>query len=559
MFSARTAIYFLVGTRGALMLLLRSSLVLAAFAALFQSQPGKEGAAAQRVVVVILKALGCFVLATAANLAKKVAIKLLATHHHREAHFGRMQEALRKEYFLSVLSQPRCAPHSAAGSFDSRCTAAASLGPSRSKSFAKRWLSRQALRKSMAALHTLPSLAARSFSGRSASCASGAKGAGRQRSLSDSLLAEESQLSDAPVPAVSPAGKSERSTTAALTSISIVVGAGVQPSSQSMPNLGASKAGQAGKAAQAVQAAQAANAPGKAGFAGRLTGYTIAHAAAAAAGAECPRPLPEAARCAAHAGPAAVCAAAPAAQQAGQRLSLASRHLSVLSGGTTQRSISFKAPSLLSLQSARTPPPLVALLDLEAPPPAARPQQRRTSIARASPEELEKMRHIEKHIRRNQLKVGLVDRLGNMKRCGQTAEAEEQEARRAAYFLYNNLRASRRRSWIQQSDLEDFLPPGQAREAFLYLDADGNGRISLQEIRASVLQIFQERSFLASPCATQVGVLQAGAPAGRAAADALRLCIPVHLWGQRVPGLADFLEHRLGFHLHLRQLDPHRV
>ncbi len=216
----------------------------------------------------------------------------------------------------------------------------------------------------MAALHTLPSLAARSFSGRSASCAGGTNRAGRQRSLSDSLLAEESQLSDAPVPAVPPAGKSERSATAALTSISIVVGAGVQPSSQSMPNLGAGKAGQPGKA---VQAAQAANAPGKAGFAGRLTGDAIAHAAAAAAGAECPRPLPEPARCAAPAGPAAVRAAAPAAQQAGQRLSLASRHLSVLSGGTTQRTISFKARTIwpACLICAQRPTVTLCLASLE--------------------------------------------------------------------------------------------------------------------------------------------------------------------------------------------------
>ncbi len=40
------------------MLLLLSSLVLAAFAALFQSQPGKDGAPAQRVFLVNLKALG---------------------------------------------------------------------------------------------------------------------------------------------------------------------------------------------------------------------------------------------------------------------------------------------------------------------------------------------------------------------------------------------------------------------------------------------------------------------------------------------------------------------
>lgn len=41
------------------------------------------------------------------------------------------------------------------------------------------------------------------------------------------------------------------------------------------------------------------------------------------------------------------------------------------------------------------------------------------------------------------------------------------------------------------ADLEDFLPPQQAAEAFVYLDIDGNGRISAGEVRESVLKIFQ--------------------------------------------------------------------
>ena len=41
------------------------------------------------------------------------------------------------------------------------------------------------------------------------------------------------------------------------------------------------------------------------------------------------------------------------------------------------------------------------------------------------------------------------------------------------------------------ADLEDFLPPAQAAEAFLYLDIDGNGRISQGEVRESVAKIFQ--------------------------------------------------------------------
>ena len=41
-------------------------------------------------------ASGCVVLLTVANLIKKVSIKLMSTNFHKEAHFNRMQEALRK-------------------------------------------------------------------------------------------------------------------------------------------------------------------------------------------------------------------------------------------------------------------------------------------------------------------------------------------------------------------------------------------------------------------------------------------------------------------------------
>ena len=151
------------------MLVMRSCLVLAAFAALFQSQPDKDGTV-QQAFKVIIKVLGgcsspasgcsatgsvlqplqwggpqhagrgqltavrgccrtwvrgrvlrcpasghqlltphpsltlsplfalpgCVVLLTVANLIKKVSIKLMSTHFHKEAHFNRMQEALRK-------------------------------------------------------------------------------------------------------------------------------------------------------------------------------------------------------------------------------------------------------------------------------------------------------------------------------------------------------------------------------------------------------------------------------------------------------------------------------
>jgi hypothetical protein len=43
-----------------------------------------------------------------ANLVKKLLIKLMATHFHKEAHFQRMQEALRKVRVRSVVSVCVC-------------------------------------------------------------------------------------------------------------------------------------------------------------------------------------------------------------------------------------------------------------------------------------------------------------------------------------------------------------------------------------------------------------------------------------------------------------------
>ena len=62
------------------------------------------------------------------------------------------------------------------------------------------------------------------------------------------------------------------------------------------------------------------------------------------------------------------------------------------------------------------------------------------------------------------LQVTLVDQLGSLRDSGSDADDEEggragsssgsssqQEARRVAYFLFHNIRASHKRPWVQQS------------------------------------------------------------------------------------------------------------
>jgi len=46
-------------------------------------------------------------------------------------------------------------------------------------------------------------------------------------------------------------------------------------------------------------------------------------------------------------------------------------------------------------------------------------------------------------------------------------------------------------------DLEAFLPPEQAEEAFDMLDQDGNGELTLAEVCEAITAIFSERRDLA--------------------------------------------------------------
>ena len=47
------------------------------------------------------------------------------------------------------------------------------------------------------------------------------------------------------------------------------------------------------------------------------------------------------------------------------------------------------------------------------------------------------------------------------------------------------------RKYILQSDLEGFLSKRRAAEAFHILDRDGDGQVSLAELRSSITEIFK--------------------------------------------------------------------
>ena len=48
-----------------------------------------------------------------------------------------------------------------------------------------------------------------------------------------------------------------------------------------------------------------------------------------------------------------------------------------------------------------------------------------------------------------------------------------------------------RRHYILEEDLHAFMRPKQAREAFLFLDRDRSGRLTLREVNEAVSAVFQ--------------------------------------------------------------------
>eukprot|EP00887_Chlorella_sp_A99_P004910 scaffold4.g4910.t1 len=426
--TARTLLFFLVGTRGALMNVMRSSLALAAFAGLFKTQRGAEGSRVALVFDTILKARGeeglilaCLVLFTVANMLKKVIAKLLATQFHKRAHFKRMQEALRKEFYLNAL----CAPREHLPYRDS--TASGAPPPVRPP------LGRGLLARSTRTL-------LRSFSR-------------RRRRGSDPLLMEGSPRSD--------------------------LGLGLAEEAESDATLPEAERGGGG------------------GGQGPASPLEVAVAV------EPPSPAAAAAAAVALRGPSSA------------RLS----HLSVLSaaapcGGLRPDSRQLSLASAATRASAPPPPgprqPLHALLDLPCGAagagagaggaPATRRVQRRPG-GRMNVETVQRLERLERHLRRNRLYqiAGARTSSGEGERgeCGGGAGRAQVEARQLAVFLMHNCRRSRRRQHLLLMDLHAFLPPDQAAEAFRFLDRNGDGAVSLHELKLAVAQIYQERKHLA--------------------------------------------------------------
>jgi len=106
-----------------------------------------------------------------------------------------------------------------------------------------------------------------------------------------------------------------------------------------------------------------------------------------------------------------------------------------------------------------------------------------------------KLHKVEKHIRKNKLKVTLSDEIGA---TGGKELSSKAQARRLAFYLFWNIKADFSRNYIVREDLEHFLPARKAAKAFALLDTDNDGKVTLHNTRDAVIQVYKERKDLAA-------------------------------------------------------------
>jgi small-conductance mechanosensitive channel len=108
---------------------------------------------------------------------------------------------------------------------------------------------------------------------------------------------------------------------------------------------------------------------------------------------------------------------------------------------------------------------------------------------------LTRLAKLERYIRKNELQVTFRDALNQVERSEVSSEAD---AKRVAHFLFWNIKSNFDTMSIEQRDLEPFLSPEHVEPAFMMLDADGDGLVSVEDCVTAVTTIYQERRNLAA-------------------------------------------------------------
>ncbi|KAK9829569.1 hypothetical protein WJX72_006541 [[Myrmecia] bisecta] len=374
--ATRRMLYYIIGMRKGVERLLRAGLIIGIFAAIFQDRARVRGV--RDVYTVLLRLLCCIVLFASANVVKTLLAKLMSSHFYQETHFQKMQDALRKEFFLLALSQPRHdmgdpeeaespgRPTGMAGLRTKSFAAAAEQGP-RGASFSH-------MRSPLAPATATPSSAPTSPKGGQASYTTGSKGG--------SELPQRQPQRAAPSFTRTASMQSQRSYKSddrkSLQSLASMMTDGKAPSARGRSRLAFARV------------------------------------------------------------------------------------------GTQEKVDAQKAAMPVSLPS--------------------KPSQDHDFIA--------KLHMVEKHIRKNKLKLTFSDQLGRAQHASNDVSSQS-EAKKLAFYIFWNVKSKHDRNHVVKEDFHPFLSKDRIDEAFETLDLDKDGKISLGDMRDSVLKIYQNRKNLA--------------------------------------------------------------
>ncbi|KAK9902061.1 hypothetical protein WJX75_002988 [Coccomyxa subellipsoidea] len=109
---------------------------------------------------------------------------------------------------------------------------------------------------------------------------------------------------------------------------------------------------------------------------------------------------------------------------------------------------------------------------------------------------LDRLHRVEKHLRKNKLKLTLTERLGAANKADEVSSQDE--AKKLAFYLFWNCKTSFESTFVELEDLQAFLPEEQARDALDAFDCDADGHISSDDMREAVLQIYDNRKNLSA-------------------------------------------------------------
>ncbi|KAK9845183.1 hypothetical protein WJX84_001954 [Apatococcus fuscideae] len=479
--ATRKVLYFVVGMKTGVERLLRAGLIMALFAGLFRAPANKDKGLGSAYITII-RVGACIILFAGASVLKTLLAKIMSSHFHQEAHFKKMQDAVRKEYFLVALSQPRAdkdelfvAPSDESKTSNRSATDMA-MGGHKQSAIASKSPDVEGVR---AFVHST------SLRERALNRQGGKKRFGKvNRHGYQALDGGDGGAKMAPAP---------------LTSSQFEV----EQSSKSISNhqaLGRHKPPSRPLVAPSGHSISNAQALGRELY--PLAVVKPSGCAVVTNLEELPtrtRHEEKVANLDAELFPGFIRSSSLKKQQQrksanGRSQSVATSrglsHISQLTGslGSLASNLSEKEKKSRFIPAKKKTKELKEHEQLLLHKLPTRPS--------ADMDFLDKLHKVEQHIRKNKLKLTFTDQLGRA--AGTSDEvASKNEAKKLAFYLFWNVKPFFHRNFILQEDIEHFLPPDAAKLCFDSLDMDGDGKVSLHDMREAVLKIYQNRKHLA--------------------------------------------------------------